>query len=150
MKKRYNENMSGEPGTEVGDSAVKYWVDIAVNSDHPLAPLAHVPGIFAVLWTDETAANTVFTLGTAGTGSVLKGAMGPLKQWVRVGPSYSKALGQNISLSIRWGASPARNGMYVRQIPSAIMIPVPDGNDSLTDLDRRVLIARTEILCNCP
>lgn len=58
------------PGTEAGDNAAQYWADIAVNSDHLLAPLANVPGVFAALWTDETAANTAFTLGTAGTGGI--------------------------------------------------------------------------------
>ena len=58
------------PGTEAGDNAAQYWADIAVNSGHPLAPLAHVPGVFAALWTDETATNTAFTLGTAGVGTV--------------------------------------------------------------------------------
>ena len=59
------------PGTEAGDNAAQYWADIAVKSDHPLAPLANVPGVFAALWTDQTATNTAFTLGTAGLGSLL-------------------------------------------------------------------------------
>jgi len=43
---------------------------MAVNSDHPLASLAHVPGVFAALWTDETAVNTAFTLGSVGMASI--------------------------------------------------------------------------------
>ncbi|MEL6636596.1 MAG: RHS repeat-associated core domain-containing protein [Bacteroidota bacterium] len=48
----------------------------------------------------------------------LRKAFGPAKQWLRVGPSYSKALGQGISKSIRWGASPAKKGKYIKQIGS--------------------------------
>jgi len=77
-----------------------------------------VPGVFAALWTDETATNTAFTLGAAGTGSLIKGAAGPLKQWVRIGPSFSKAAGESVNLSIRWGASPVGGGKYIKQIPS--------------------------------
>jgi hypothetical protein len=58
------------PGTEAGESAALYWADIAVNSEHPLAFAAHVPGVFASMWTDQTAVSTAFTLGTAGTGSI--------------------------------------------------------------------------------
>jgi hypothetical protein len=109
------------PGTKAGENAAEYWSNIAVNSDHPLSPLAHVPGVFSVLWTDETAGDTAFTLGSAGVGSALNGlktAMGPLRQWIRFGPSYSANLGQTISLSLRWGASPAKGGKYVQQIPN--------------------------------
>jgi uncharacterized protein RhaS with RHS repeats len=62
-----------------------------------------------------------FVLPSAATlkiGGKLSSAFGPLNQWVRVGPSYSKALGQKISLSIRWGASPIGNGKYIKQIGS--------------------------------
>ncbi len=48
--------------------AAQYWADIAVKSDHPAAPLAHVPGVFAVLWTPDTAPTTAITLATAGYG----------------------------------------------------------------------------------
>lgn len=48
-------------------------------------------------------------------------AMGPLKQWIRFGPSYSRALGQKMRYSIRWGASPGKNGKYIKQIPSTRM-----------------------------
>lgn len=61
------------PGTEAGDTAAQYWANIAVNSDHPFAPLANIPGVFAALWTDQTAASTSFTLGTAGLGPLLQG-----------------------------------------------------------------------------
>lgn len=47
-----------------------YWADIASNSESPLAPLAHVPGVFAALWTPEVAPTTAVTLGTAGYGFV--------------------------------------------------------------------------------
>jgi hypothetical protein len=54
--------------TQVGDRAAQYWADIAVNSKHPLAPLAHIPGVFAALWTPEVAPTTAVTLATAGYG----------------------------------------------------------------------------------
>jgi hypothetical protein len=54
--------------TAAGDSSTQYWVDIAVNSEHPLAPLAHIPGVFAALWTPEVAPSTAVTLATAGYG----------------------------------------------------------------------------------
>lgn len=51
-------------------------------------------------------------------GGALRAATGPLKQWVRIGRSYSRSLGQPISNSVRWGASPAKGGRYLRQIGS--------------------------------
>ncbi|WP_225318676.1 hypothetical protein [Cellvibrio sp. KY-GH-1] len=54
--------------TIAGDNAAQYWADIAVKSKHPLAPLAHVPGVFAALWTPEVAPTTAITLATAGYG----------------------------------------------------------------------------------
>lgn len=54
--------------TQAGDTAAQYWADIAVNSNHPLAPLAHIPGVFAALWTPEVAPTTAVTLVTAGYG----------------------------------------------------------------------------------
>jgi hypothetical protein len=40
---------------------------------------------------------------------------GPMKQWIRVGPSYSHNLGIQTTSSIRWGASPANKGKYFNQ-----------------------------------
>ncbi len=54
--------------TEAGSNSTQYWADIAVKSDHPLAPLAHIPGVFAALWTPDTAPATAITLATAGYG----------------------------------------------------------------------------------
>jgi hypothetical protein len=54
--------------TSAGDNAVQYWADIAVKSEHPLAPLANIPGVFAALWTPEVAPTTAITLATAGYG----------------------------------------------------------------------------------
>ena len=59
-----------ESSTGAGDRAAQYWADIAVQSKHPLAPLAHVPGVFAALWTPEVAPQTALTLATAGYGFV--------------------------------------------------------------------------------
>ena len=41
--------------TQAGHYAAQYWADIAVRSEHPLAPLAHIPGVFAALWTPDVA-----------------------------------------------------------------------------------------------
>lgn len=54
--------------TSTGKDAAQYWADIAVNSNHPLAPLANVPGAFATLWTPDVAPTTALTLATAGYG----------------------------------------------------------------------------------
>jgi len=54
--------------TMAGDNAAQHWADIAVNSKHPLAPLANIPGVFAALWTPEVAPATAVTLATAGYG----------------------------------------------------------------------------------
>lgn len=54
--------------TQAGDSAAQHWADIAVISKHPLAPLAHIPGVFAALWIPETAPSTAVTLATVGYG----------------------------------------------------------------------------------
>ncbi|WP_263146262.1 hypothetical protein [Pseudomonas sp. RIT-PI-AD] len=45
-----------------------YWADVATHSKSPLAPLAHVPGVFAALLTPEVAPTTALTLGFAGYG----------------------------------------------------------------------------------
>ncbi len=54
------------------------------------------------------------------TGSI-KMAAGPTKQWLRIGKSYSKNLSSPISLSVKWGASPAKNGKYLNEIPSSTL-----------------------------
>lgn len=56
--------------TQAGHNATEYWADIAVNSDHPMAPLANIPGVFSALWTPEVAPQTTLTLGSAGLGFV--------------------------------------------------------------------------------
>lgn len=54
--------------TSAGENAAQYWADIAVKSEHPLAPLANIPGVFAALWTPDVAPTTAITLATAGYG----------------------------------------------------------------------------------
>ena len=54
--------------TDSATSSAQFWADIAVQSKHPLAPLANVPGVFAALWTPEVAPTTAVTLATAGYG----------------------------------------------------------------------------------
>lgn len=103
------------PGTQAGDSAAQYWADMQVSTGNSLYA---IPGMLASLWTPDTAVGTAFTLGTAGGGGAFMQAAGPLKQWVRIGPSYSKVGQFQVDMSIRWGASPAGGGKYIRQIPS--------------------------------
>jgi hypothetical protein len=59
-----------EGSTQAAEDAAMYWADIATNSKHPLASLAHILGVFATLWTPEIAPTTALTLGTAGYGFV--------------------------------------------------------------------------------
>jgi RHS repeat-associated protein len=106
------------PGTQAGDSAAQYWANLQVSTGNNFYA---VPGVLASLWTPDTAVETLFTLGSAGGGSALSQAAGPLKQWLRVGPSYSRAGQFEVELSVRWGASPAGGGKYIQQIPSTTM-----------------------------
>lgn len=61
--------------------------------------------------------------GAAASGAAIGGAQalskaaGGLKQWVRIGSSYSHNLGQKVPLSIRWGASPK----YAKKIPNQLL-----------------------------
>jgi RHS repeat-associated protein len=57
------------------------------------------------------------TSGLAGEAALGSG-IGPLKQWFRMGNSYSKA-GTFDTYGVRWGASPARNGKFIKQIGSS-------------------------------
>jgi hypothetical protein len=52
------------------------------------------------------ARDSLLTAAGAGGAKALGSATGGVKQWVRVGPSYSHAAGQKTALSVRWGASP--------------------------------------------
>jgi len=52
--------------TVAGSDATQYWADIAIRSKSPFAPLAHIPGVFAALWTPDVAPQTALILGTAG------------------------------------------------------------------------------------
>ena len=56
--------------TQAGHNATEYWAELASKSEHPLSQLAHVPGVFAALWTPEAAPKTALTLGSAGLGFV--------------------------------------------------------------------------------
>lgn len=106
------------PLSAAADDAVDYWAEVG-------GVTGTVFGTLAATVDSNNIGNTTLTAGTAYLGgTALRGigsAFGPLKQWIRVGPSYSKALGQKIALSIRWGASPAKGGMYLRQIGSQTM-----------------------------
>ncbi|WOI46978.1 hypothetical protein [Acidovorax sp. BLS4] len=54
--------------TLAADEAAQYWANVATTSDSSLAPLAHVPGVFAALWTPDVAPTTATVLGAAGYG----------------------------------------------------------------------------------
>lgn len=59
-----------EATTAVASDATQFWADTAETSKSPMAPLAHIPGGFAALWTPGVAPTTALTLGTAGFGFV--------------------------------------------------------------------------------
>jgi len=57
-----------------------------------MTPLAHIPGIFAVLWTDKAAGETAFALGTVGVDSALnvsKTERPDVSLQLRTGPRYA-------------------------------------------------------------
>lgn len=90
---RLGEFVSPDPlGLEAGESLYRY----APN---------------ALVWVDPLGLNCFLTALSS-----IKGSVGPLKQWIRIGPSYSHAFKGYISRSIRWGASPAHGGKYLKQI----------------------------------
>jgi hypothetical protein len=93
------------PGTGAAHNAAEYWAAQLAESGGAFFddPLAATGLFFAVLWTEANAIATAATLSTGGIGSLAKGAMGPMQQWVRIGSSYSHAAGQRITLSLRWG-----------------------------------------------
>src|SRR5262249_48247866 len=64
------------PGTQAGQDATQYYADLVVEGEKEGGFRGGVKqaagwtgGLFAVLWTPDTAVNTAFTLGTAGLGS---------------------------------------------------------------------------------
>jgi hypothetical protein len=66
----------------------------------------------------NSATSTVALLfGGSAASSSTKAATGGLKQWVRIGSSYSHNLGSKTALSIRWGASPK----YANKIGNTIL-----------------------------
>jgi hypothetical protein len=99
------------PLTGAADRAVDFWI----TRDNPFM------GTLAMSWTPDHAPGTALALSGAGAGNVLAKAAGPFKQWLRFGPSYSRAGGFEVEMSIRWGASPVGGGKYVNQIPSQTM-----------------------------
>lgn len=103
------------PVSAAADDAVDYWLDVGGIT-------GTVFGTLATTLDSHHIGNTTWIAGTGYLGgTAIRGigtAFGPLKQWVRIGPSYSKALGQKIALSIRWGASPTKGGIYIKQIGS--------------------------------
>src|SRR5690606_11104785 len=80
------------PGTEAGDSAAQYWASRVVNSEWHEDQTARAGLFFSALWTDETAANTAFTLGTAGVSAV--------SYFSRLG--YFRYIGPNSNPASRW------------------------------------------------
>jgi RHS repeat-associated protein len=53
------------PGTAAGDRAAQYWANKQIETGNGLYA---IPGLFASLWTPDTAVATTFTLVTAGVG----------------------------------------------------------------------------------
>jgi len=77
------------PGTEAGDSAAQYWASRVVNSEWYEDPTARAGLFFSVLWTAQTAADTAFTLSTAGLSDVTYFAK--LGYYRYIGPSSNPA-----------------------------------------------------------
>ena len=73
---------------------------------------------------NSAASTGALLFGGSAASSSTKAATGGLKQWVRVGSSYSHNLGSRTALSIRWGASPR----YANRI----------GNTSLRNLNQSI------------
>lgn len=55
------------PDTEAREKAAQYWTDLHVQNGNPLYA---VPGVFASLWTSDTAMSTLLTLSGEGAASV--------------------------------------------------------------------------------
>ncbi|MRR59447.1 MAG: hypothetical protein EG824_14755 [Deltaproteobacteria bacterium] len=106
------------PGAEAGATAAQSYADLYVQTGNPLYV---APGILASMWTPDTALGTAATLYTAGGLNALSQAAGPIKQWIRIGPSFSVNGQFDVGMSIRWGASPAGGGKYIQQIPSTAL-----------------------------
>ncbi|MFN7219166.1 MAG: RHS repeat-associated core domain-containing protein, partial [Burkholderiales bacterium] len=102
------------PFTEAGDRAATLYAERVVNTTFWQDPMARAGLALASLWTPTTAGTTFLTLGAPLAGGAVAGSV---NQWVRVGQSYSVTGKISVDLSLRWGASPARNGKYVNMIP---------------------------------
>jgi lysylphosphatidylglycerol synthetase-like protein (DUF2156 family) len=62
----------------------------------------------------------VFTASIIISMFALSSQAGPRKQWVRIDKSYSQAGGFKTKYSIKWGASPAGGGKYIKKIPNTM------------------------------
>jgi len=112
-------------GGAVGGEAFLYsgpiGAGLAGSAAHNLAnqALKNISGKQCGFDTADFATETAIGGALGAGGQILRNEAGPLKQWIRIGRSYSKNLGQDISMSIRWGASPANGGKYLNQIPNS-------------------------------
>jgi len=82
------------PGTAAGDRAATYWANRLVASGGGFFddPVASVGLFFSVLWTDQTAAETAFTLSTAG--------LSDITYFAKLG--YYRYIGPNSNPASRW------------------------------------------------
>jgi hypothetical protein len=106
------------PGTGAGDRAATHWANrlVAAGGGFFDDPVAATGSFFSVLWTDQTAADTAFTLGGGGIAKGMSWALGPAKQWFRLKGSYSHAMGQKTLLTLSFGASPR----HLNKIPTQL------------------------------
>ena len=104
------------PGTEAGDDAAQYWALRVVSSEWYEDPTARAGLFLSVLWTDQTAGDTLSTLGGGGVARGVSWALGPAKQWFRLKGSYSRSMGQKTVLTLSFGASPK----YLNKIPTEV------------------------------
>ena len=63
------------PGTQAGDRAAQYWAQRVVDTEWYEDPTARAGLFFSVLWTEDTAAETAFTLGTGGIGTAWRAGL---------------------------------------------------------------------------
>jgi hypothetical protein len=111
-----------DTGENAADHAVDYWANLEAQSTNGWARFGYATmGTFAEMWTPCHSDQTFVGLATLAGGAGFTRIAGPFRNWLRLGPSYSKALQTDVDLSLRWGASPARGGKYIDEIPTEFM-----------------------------
>jgi RHS repeat-associated protein len=106
-----------DPEGELPIAPIVWGFVVGAGTDLALQLLRNGGSFSCVDWGDVAISGALGALAGGFFGKARQ-ATGPLKQWVRIGPSYSKAAGEKVAMSVRWGASPAGKGKYIKQIGS--------------------------------